>query len=63
MKLVYSRQALADVDAIATYYSASASAAIARSPRPMTNRARCLENDLPYSAVQPPSIERLAPVI
>jgi toxin ParE1/3/4 len=31
MKLVYSRQVLADLDAIATYYSASASPAIARS--------------------------------
>ena len=31
MKLVYSRQALADLDEIATYYSASASPAIAQS--------------------------------
>jgi len=38
MKLVYSRQALADLDAIATYYSASASPAIVRSPRPVTDR-------------------------
>ncbi|HYI26592.1 MAG TPA: type II toxin-antitoxin system RelE/ParE family toxin [Bradyrhizobium sp.] len=31
MKLVYSRRALADLDEIATYYSASASPAIAQS--------------------------------
>jgi toxin ParE1/3/4 len=31
MKLVYSRRALADLDAIATYYSANASPAITRS--------------------------------
>jgi plasmid stabilization system protein ParE len=31
MKLVYSRRALADIDEIATYYSASASPAIAQS--------------------------------
>jgi toxin ParE1/3/4 len=31
MKLVYSRRALTDIDAIATYYSANASPAVARS--------------------------------
>jgi toxin ParE1/3/4 len=31
MKLVYSRRALADLDALATYYSANASPAIAKS--------------------------------